>query len=157
MPELNGLEATRQIRRAVPAAILIVTMHESDRMVSAIVQAGATGYISKSEAGPALVDAVRTVLASEKAPAGREQDPARTTSAKAGASIRRTPFSALTPREREVLQLLAEGRSNKEIGVALGITTKTAETHRARILAKLDLHSMSELVRYAIRNQVIEA
>jgi DNA-binding NarL/FixJ family response regulator len=160
MPELNGLEATRQIRQAGTAAVLVVTMHDSDRMARSIIEAGASGYLSKAEAGRELVNAVRGILD----PRTRKTEPQAAVSdgkteagmTEAGATRRLRRSRVLTPREREVLQLLAEGRSNKEIGVTLGITTKTAETHRAHVMAKLEVHSMSELVRYAIRNQVIE-
>jgi two-component system response regulator NreC len=156
MPELNGLEATRQIRRAVSAKVLILTVHESDQVVTEVVDAGAHGYVLKTDAGRTLVEAIRALLGhqtffSERVP-GLEDHRMGTRRA---ATDRRAP-GRLTPRQREVVQLLTEGKSNKEIGVVLGITTKTAETHRAHILAKLQLHSMSELVRYAIRNRIIE-
>lgn len=157
MPELNGLEATPQIRRAVPSKILILTVHESDQIVTDIVDAGAHGYVLKTDAGRTLVEAIRALLDGKRYFTERVQSAAeRRTGARRAANDRRTP-RRLTPREREVVQLLAEGRSNKEIGVALGIATKTAETHRAHVFAKLSLHSMSELVRYAIRNRIIEA
>jgi len=155
MPELNGLEATRQIRRAGPARVLILTVHESDQVVTEVVDAGAHGYVLKTDAGRTLVEAIRAVLGHETFFSERVHGVAeRRTGTRRAAADRRAP-GPLTPREREVAQLLAEGKSNKEIGVALGITTKTAETHRANILAKLQLHSMSELVRYAIRNRII--
>ena len=156
MPELNGLEATRQIRRAVPAKILILTVHESDQVVTEVLDAGADGYVLKTDAGRTLVEAVRALLGHQEfftervhAVAARRAGPRR-----AGAASRRS--GRLTPREREVLQLLTEAKSNKEVAAALGMTTKTAETHRAHIMAKLNLHSMSELVRYAIRHRIIE-
>lgn len=156
MPELNGLEATRQIRRAVPAKILIVTVHESDQIVTEVLDAGADGYVLKTDAGRTLVEAIRTLLDGKDFVTERMgRAVARRTSSSHEAPDRRAP-GRLTPREREVLQLLSEGKSNKEIGVVLGITTKTAETHRANVLAKLDLHSMSALVRYAVRNRIIE-
>lgn len=157
MPELNGLEATRQIRRAVPARILILTVHQSDQVVTEVLEAGAHGYVLKSDAGRVLVDAIRALLRNQEfLTEGVHVIAARGTGPHAAAGA--TPGSGrITPREREVLQLLAEGKSNKEIGVLLGVTTKTAETHRAHVMAKLDLHSMSELVRYAIRNRIIEA
>ena len=156
MPELNGLEATRQIRAAVPAKILILTVHESDQVVTEVLDAGAHGYVLKTDAGRTLVEAIRALLRHQEfltervhVVAARGAEPSR-----AAAATRAS--GRLTAREREVLQLLTEGKSNKEIGVLLGVTTKTAETHRAHILAKLQLHSMSELVRYAIRNRIIE-
>jgi DNA-binding NarL/FixJ family response regulator len=155
MPELNGLEATRQIRRDVPAKVLILTMHESEQVVAEVLDAGASGYVLKADAGRRLVEAIRVLLQGGEfltdrvnAVASRETA-ARTTAPGRGRG-------RLTAREREVLQLLTEGRSNKEIGVRLGMSMRTAETHRAHILAKLKLHSMTELVRYAIRNRIIE-
>jgi DNA-binding NarL/FixJ family response regulator len=156
MPELNGLEATRQIRRAVPAKVLILTVHESDQVVTELLEAGAHGHVLKTDAGRTLVEAIRALLGRQtfftervQSVAGRRPNPPR------AAADRRAP-GRLTPRQREVVQLLTEGKSNKEIGVVLGMTTKTAETHRAHVMAKLNLHSMSELVRYAIRNRIIE-
>lgn len=156
MPELNGLEATRQIRAAVPAKILILTVHESEQVVTEVLAAGADGYVLKTDAGRKLVEAIRALLRDQRfltervgpvatRPAGRRRGPAATRGS-----------SRLTARQIEVLQLVTEGRSNKEIGAILGLTTKTAETHRTQIMAKLNLHSMSELVRYAIRNRIIE-
>ena len=157
MPELNGLEATRQIRRAVSAKVLVLTVHESDQVVTEVLDAGAHGYVLKTDAGRTLVEAIRALLGRQTFVTERVHDIAdRRTGTRRPAADRRAP-GGLTPREREVVQLLTEGRSNKEIGVVLGITTKTAETHRAHILAKLHVHSMSELVRYAIRNRIIEA
>lgn len=143
MPELNGLETTRQIRRVVPAKIVILTVHESDQVMAEVLDAGANGYVLKSDAGWKLVEMIRVLPGTHAA--GPRRRAARTRGS-----------GRLTPRQREVLQLLSEGNTNKEIGVALGMTTKTAETHRAQIMAKLNLHSMSELVRYAIRNRIIE-
>jgi DNA-binding NarL/FixJ family response regulator len=158
MPELNGLEATRQIRRILPAKILILTVHEADQVVTEVLDAGADGYVLKSDAGRTLVAAIRALLKGREfftervyALAARRRGKPRPAAAVSGRVSGR-----LTPREREVLQLLTEAKSNKEIGTALGITTKTAETHRAHIMSKLNLHSMSELVRYAIRNGIIE-
>jgi DNA-binding NarL/FixJ family response regulator len=156
MPELNGLEATRQIRRAVSAKVLILTVHESDQVVTEVLDAGAHGYVLKTDAGRTLVEAIRALLGGQTFFTERIHDVAdRRTHTRHAAADQRAP-GRLTPREREVVQLLTEGKSNKEIGVVLGITTKTAETHRAHVMAKLHLHSMSELVRYAIRNRIIE-
>lgn len=156
MPELNGLEATRQIRGAVPAKILILTVHESDQIVTEVLEAGADGYVLKTDAGRKLVEAIRALLQGRTFFSERVQTVAtRPAGRRRGAAATRDP-ARLTARQREVLQLVTEGRSNKEIGVMLGLTTKTAETHRTQIMAKLNLHSMSELVRYAIRNRIIE-
>jgi DNA-binding NarL/FixJ family response regulator len=156
LPELNGIEVTRLIRRALPTAVLIVTMHDSDQIVQDALDAGASGLVLKAEAGKTLADAVRAIFArgefiSERVRRAAGRDPV---------SGEKRPHSraalGLTSRERQVLQLLAEGQGNKEVATALGISTKTAETHRARIMAKLEVHSMNELVRYAIRNSIIE-
>ncbi len=155
MPELNGLEATRQLRHAVSAKVLILTVHESDQIVTEVLDAGAHGYVLKTDAGRTLVEAIRALLGRQEFFTPRMHGVADRRTGTRRAGDRRAP-GGLTPREREVVQLLTEGKSNKEIGVVLGITTKTAETHRAHILAKLHLHSMSELVRYAIRNRIIE-
>jgi DNA-binding NarL/FixJ family response regulator len=156
MPELNGLEATRQIRRTVPAKILILTVHESDQVMTEVLDAGAHGYVLKTDAGRKLVDAIRDLLGRREFLTERAQTDATRRTEVRRAAVARLGAGALSPREREVLQLLAEGRSNKEIGAVLGTTTKTAEKHREHILAKLKLHSMSALVRYAIRNRIIE-
>ena len=153
MPELNGLEATRQIRQVLPAKVLILTVHDSDRLVTELLDAGVHGYVLKSDAGRTLVDAIRAVLRDGKFFTERVYPVAARQAVSGGKHV----VGLLTPREREVLQLLTEAKSNKEIGALLGMTTKTAETHRAHIMAKLNLHSMSELVRYAIRNHIIEA
>jgi DNA-binding NarL/FixJ family response regulator len=154
MPEMNGLEAARQIRRAVPTAkILVLTVHQIDQLAQEFIDAGVRGYLLKADAGRMLVDAVKTVLKGEKffTPSLVETADGSTPARASTPSIKR-----LTHREREVLQLLAEGKSNKEIGTALSITTKTAETHRARLMAKLGVHSVADLVRYAIRNKIVE-
>ena len=154
MPELNGVEVTKQIRRSMPTSILIVTMYDSERMARAAIEAGASGYLSKADAGQVLIEAVHALLGNQTFVSERLHLANGIVSSKPGPPT--TPSESLTPREREVLQLLAEGKSNKEVAVALQISPKTVETHRARIFAKLHLHSMNELVRYAIRNQVIE-
>jgi DNA-binding NarL/FixJ family response regulator len=158
MPDLNGLEATRQIRQLVPAKILMLTVHEADQLVTEVVDAGAHGYVMKTDTGRTLVSAVQAVLAGGEFFTERVRRLAtrRRMKPRRAAAVRGNELGPLTPREREVLQLLTEAKSNKEIGTALGITTKTAETHRAHIMTKLNLHSMSELVRYAIRNHLIE-
>ena len=156
MPELNGLEATAQIRAAVPAAkILVLTVHESEQVVTEVLAAGADGYLLKTDAGRKLVEAIHALLQNETFVTERVRTVAtRPARRRRGAEAARG--SRLTARQREVLQLLTEGKSNKEIGAMLGMTTRTAETHRTQIMARLNLHSMSELVRYAIRNRIID-
>jgi DNA-binding NarL/FixJ family response regulator len=160
MPDLNGLEAARRIHKALPkVGILILTMHFSDQLVREVVEAGARGYILKSDADRDLVAAVEcianrrtffTARAAEMLLGDYSRQPT-------GAVPELPQRNRLTGREREIVQLLAEGKSSKEVAVALGISVKTAETHRANIMRKLEIHSVSELVRYAIKNQIIEA
>ena len=160
MPTLNGLEATRQILKLRPQTkVLILTMHESDSVIREVLDAGARGYILKTDAGRDLVTAVDSLRRNKTIFTSRvsqmildgflKGDP-RPQDSGSGA-IR------LTPRQREIVQLLAEGKSSKEVAVALDLSVKTAETHRANIMRKLDCHSVSEVVRYAIRNNIIEA
>jgi DNA-binding NarL/FixJ family response regulator len=158
LPELNGIEVARHVQRELPAAaVLIVTMHDSDQIVQDAMDAGAKGLVLKAEAGRTLADAVRAVLSGRQFFSRRVHRAAGLESLDGDARLRPRKPVLLTSREREVLQLLAEGQANKEVATALGITTKTAETHRARIMSKLEVHSMSELVRYAIRNSIIQA
>jgi len=157
MPEMNGLEAARQIHASVPKTkLLILTVHEIEHLAEDFVEAGARGYILKSDAGSLLVEAVDTLMKGGLFFSTRMREVLQG-SAQRAAHLGGSADVRLTRREREVLQLVAEGKSNKEIGIALQITTKTAETHRARMMAKLSLHSVADLVRYAIRNQIIEA
>lgn len=155
MPELNGLEVVRKIRRAVTAKILILSVHEADQIVTEVVEAGAHGYVLKADAGNKLVRAVHAVLHDQPFFTERVRPLAAPATRRTGGS--NSSSARLTPRQAEVLQLIAEGKSNKEVGATLGVTTKTAETHRAQIMTRLDLHSRTELVRYAIRNRIIEA
>jgi DNA-binding NarL/FixJ family response regulator len=162
MPVLNGLEATRQIAKSSSETkVLILTMHEADPMIQKILEAGAQGYLLKSDASLDLVSAVEALLKNKtfftpkvgqivlegylgKNPAKAVEDPDKGT-------------LRLTARQREIVQLLAEGKTSKEVAVALEISVKTAETHRANIMKRLDCHSVTELVHYAIRNGITEA
>ena len=159
MPLLNGVEATRQIHKLSPQTeVLILTMHDSELLVHKVLEAGAHGYILKDDADRNLIAAVdalrrhktflspRVSEAVSKAVRPPGEGPAR----------ERAWRSRLTPREREIVQLLAEGKSNKEVAAVLGISVKTAETHRANIMLKLNFHSVTELVRYALRNKIIQ-
>jgi DNA-binding NarL/FixJ family response regulator len=160
MPDLNGLEAARRIHKTLPkTGILILTMHFSDQLVRDVVEAGARGYILKSDADRDLVTAVESIASRRTffTPRASEMLMDDFSRQSAGAEPRLPQRNRLTTREREVVQLLAEGKSSKEVAVALNISVKTAETHRANIMRKLELHSVSELVRYAIKNQIIEA
>jgi DNA-binding NarL/FixJ family response regulator len=158
MPELNGLEAARQILRAVPGVqVLILSMHESEELVLEILDIGAQGYILKSDAGHELAAAMQalrrreTFFTSHVAQIALRAHLNKRHSGHAQPS----PDGVLTPREREVLQLLAEGRSNKEVASALEISVMTVETHRANIMHKLGAHSIADLVHYAVRNMMI--
>jgi DNA-binding NarL/FixJ family response regulator len=159
MPELNGLEATRQILAARPGQhVLILTAHESEQLVREVLNAGAQGYVLKSDAGRALVSAVEALLD------GRPFFTSRVARIVLDGYLRSPdgamasdPAQSLSPREREIVQLLAEGKSNKEVARALGITVKTAETHRGNIMRKMQFASLSDLIRYAIRNNIVGA
>jgi len=156
MPELNGLEATRQIRNTAPGAeILILTMHESEQLIHDVLAAGARGYLLKTDAGRDLISAIETVRRHKPFFTSKVAQMVLAGYLKPG-DANAGVASVLTPREREVLQLLAEGKNTKEVAVVLSISNKTAESHRANIMRKLNLHSVGDLVRYAIRNQIIE-
>lgn len=159
MPDLNGLEATRQILKNRPRTeVLILSMHESEQIVRDVLASGARGYVLKSDAGNDLVLALEALRQHKLYFTSNVAEVVLRGYLKGGTErASETQNSGiLTSREREIVQLLAEGWSNKEVAAALHISIKTVETHRARIMAKLDLHSISELVRYAIRNQIIE-
>jgi len=161
MPELNGLEAARRIRKVSPnSEILILSVHYSDQLIREIVDAGVRGFIVKSDSDRDLIIALET-LANHK-----PFFTSKATEVMLTNFHRPVPFppapgdlrtGRLTSREREIVQLLSEGKSSKEVASSLGISVKTAETHRANIMRKLEIHSVSELVRYAVRNQIIEA
>lgn len=157
MPELNGLEATRQIRKSLPKTqVLVLSLHYSDQLVREVVDAGARAYVLKSDTSSELLSAVEALSNNR---AFFTSGAAKTlTDGFCRATSTQTPLlhKSLTAREREIVQLLAEGKSSKEVGVTLGISVKTAETHRANIMRKLEIHSVSELVRYAVKNNMIE-
>jgi len=160
MPEMNGLEATRQILKDNPTIeVLILTMHESEELVRNVLAAGARGYVLKSDVTESLLSAVRAlarhqVFISSKVTEVVLQGYLHGGTAPGGQASGLP--NEISPREREIVQLVAEGRSNKDVTDLLHISVKTVETHRAHIMAKLDLHSVSDLVRYAIRNHIIE-
>jgi DNA-binding NarL/FixJ family response regulator len=152
MPGLNGIEAARKLLTARPNLKIIgLSMHTDRRFVSEMLKAGAVGFVSKDSAFEELVSAIRTVLAGKvylsPAAAGVVVDDYLRRNAPGEASA----FSALTAREREVLQLMAEGRNTKQIAMDLHVSIKTVETHRRQIMEKLDLYSVAELTKYAIR------
>ena len=159
MPELNGLEATRRIRQALPdTEVLIFTMHESEELIREVLGAGARGYLLKSDAVRQLIPAVESL--SQKNPyfAGRVSAVVLDGFLKRGQVTLEGPTAErLTSREREVVQLLAEGKSNKQIARLLDLSVKTVETHRTAAMRKLELNSLPDLVRYAVRMQIIQA
>ena len=157
MPLLNGIEATRQIARRLPKiAILIVSMHSDEAYITQALQAGARGYLLKDSAGTDLIDGVAAVAAGKSffSPAVAKvmlDDYVRHLADK-GIVDR---YDALSEREREIFQLVAEGHTNKEIADLLSVSPSTVETHRAHIFEKLDVHSTAELVLYAVRRGVV--
>lgn len=159
MPELNGIEAAKQIIKACPATkVLVFTVHDAEQVVVEIFRSGAHGYVLKSDAGRQLLEAIQCVLGGKHYFSSQVSE-VIFDSMKHGSLPHavKNKEDKPTNRERELIQLLAEGLSNKEAAGKLGISIKTVETHRAAIMRKLGLHSIGELVRYAIRNHIIEA
>jgi DNA-binding NarL/FixJ family response regulator len=159
MPELDGVEVARQIRETVPdTKVLVLSMHESDQMVRRALEAGARGYLLKSDLTECLAKAVEAVAEGK-----RFLTPKVTEIVLEGFLDRRSQHqqggragTRATPREIEIIRLLAEGKSNKETASQLGIAVRTVETHRAKIMLKLGLHSLAELIHYAMRHGIIE-
>jgi DNA-binding NarL/FixJ family response regulator len=159
MPVLNGLEATRQIARDNPEVrVLILTIADTDQVVREVLNAGARGFLLKSDAARDLITAVEALRHNRTFFTDRVAKMVLASYlGKAHVSSRHEPtLPRLTAREREVVQLLAEGRSTKEVAGQLNLSVKTAETHRSNIMRKLGLHSVSELVLYAVRNNIIQ-
>jgi len=160
MPLLNGIEATRQLLKLSPETeVLILTMHDSDQMVQQVLDAGGRGYILKDDADRNLIAGVEALRRHKPYFSSRLSHSAVPPLGPRGAghdAPARRSRGRLTQREREIVQLLAEGKSNKEVAGVLGISVRTVETHRANIMLKLDIHSIVELVRYAVRNRIIE-
>jgi len=152
MPGLNGIDATRQMLASVPTlAVVLLTMHDEELHVSAALRAGVRGYVLKTQAADELMDAIRTVSTG-----GTYLSPKVSRMVvSAYVSGADTAADTLTARERIVLQLVAEGRTTKDIAATLNLTVKTAESYRARLMEKLDIHDTAGLVRYAIRRGVI--
>ena len=157
MPKLNGLDAARQIVESCPLTrVLVLTIHDSEQVVRDVLAVGARGFLLKSDAGRDLVTAVaalqrhRTFFTTKVAELVLDGylNPHR--------EDEFVPKNRLTPREREVVQLLAEGKTSKEMAVALDLSVKTVETHRTNIMRKLDLHSVADLTLYAVRNGIVQ-
>ncbi|MDR3388310.1 MAG: response regulator transcription factor [Rudaea sp.] len=156
MPRLNGIEVVRRLHAELPRTrVLVLTMHEEEEYVLHVIRAGAAGYLLKHAATVELLGAIRTLAAggvhfgpyAAKVLADQVQQPGRTPD---------DPYGALSSREREVLHLMVDGLTTKEISRRLEITVKTAENHRGRVLAKLGMRNSAELVRYAMRKRLVE-
>jgi DNA-binding NarL/FixJ family response regulator len=161
MPDLNGVDAAKRIRKALPdTEILFLSVHSPDELLPEILEAGVRGYIVKADSGRDLIAAVEA-LANHKpffTAQTTEMMLAKFNKKRLSSEKPAEPTSRdrLTSREREVVQLSAEGKSTKEIASSLSVSVKTVETHRANIMRKLKMHSVTELVRYAVRNKIIE-
>lgn len=156
MPRLSGLEAVRRLRAELPdSRVLVLTMHDEEEYVLHMVKAGAAGYLLKDSAAAELLAALRALHAGQgyfgphaaRVLADQWQRPER---------VAEDPYGALTPREREVFHLAIEGKSTKEVAKVLGISVKTAENHRTRLMEKLGVHNTAELVRYAARRGLLD-
>ncbi len=155
MPNLNGLDAARQILRHDPGQkILFLTIYESDHLARSVAAVGAKGLILKSDAGKDLINAIDSLQRNSTFFNSRM---AQALGSDLRGNHRNQEKDVLTRRERQVVQLLAEGKSTKEAAAILGLRVKTAETHRSNIMSKLRLHSVSELVLYAVRNNIVQA
>ena len=151
MPELNGLEATRRIREILPQTeVLVLSVSDSEQVIRQALASGARGYLVKSDAGGELIAAIEAALRHESflSPSIRQPQILAASGCEDPAN--------LTARERETAQLLSEGLSNKDIAVRLDISLKTAETHRTNIMRKIGVHSLADVVRYAIRNGLVQ-
>jgi two-component system response regulator NreC len=154
MPILNGMDAARELKKSSPKTkVILLTQHDEDQYVTESLRAGVRGYVLKSQAGDALVHAIHEVCR------GSVYLSPNISRAVADAYLSKTYVSTdpLSGRERQVLQLVGEGKSTKDVAVQLGISVKTAESHRARLMKKLDIHETASLVRYAIRRGLIQA
>ncbi|GAM03091.1 two-component response regulator [Novosphingobium sp. MBES04] len=155
LPMMNGLELTRAIKKELPRTeVLVFTMHDREDVLAELLTAGARGYLLKSEASKHLLAAVEALSLRRPYFSGNVSQTLLDRFVEMAA--REASATALTPREREIVQLIAEGRLNKEIAAILELSIKTVETHRAAAMRKLDLKSTADLVRYAVRNNIIE-
>ena len=151
MPNLNGIDAARAIFREAPGTrVVLLTIHRDSHYVLAALDAGITGYVLKTQAAADLLHAIDAV-----AKGGVYVSPGVSRTVPSGRG-RPSATDPLTPRERQVLQLVAEGKSTKEVAAVLGISVKTADSHRTRLMEKLDIHEVAGLVRYAIRQGLVQ-
>lgn len=155
MPRLSGLEAVRRIHEALPhTRILVLTMHEEEEYILPLVRAGASGYLNKDSAVAELLAAVRS-LHSGQGYFGPQAARVLAEQYRRPEGVADGPYGALSPREREVFHLVVDGRTTKQIAQELGISAKTADNHRYRLMEKLDVHNTAELVRYAARRGLL--
>ena len=155
LPQMNGLELTRAIKRELPRTeILLYTMHDREDLLVQMLRVGARGYVLKSDTLKHLVDAVDSLAIRRPYFSGAISETLLEHFLKN--SDMAPESSSLTPREREIVQLIAEGKINKQIAHLLNLSVKTVETHRASVMHKLKLHTSAELVRYAVRNNIIQ-
>lgn len=156
MPRLGGLEVVRRLRERMPdVQVLVLTMHQEDEYVLQAVRAGAAGYLVKDSATREVVQAVRSLKAG-RGYFGPQASRALAEQVRHPERVAEDPYGQLTSREREVFHLIAEGSTTKEVARQLGISVKTAENHRGRVLDKLDMRNTAELVRYALRKGLID-
>jgi len=159
MPRLSGLEAARRLKRTLPQIkVLMLTMHDSERLAWEVLNAGALGYVTKSDTARDLIIAIEA-LRRDKTFFTPKVDRIILDSFLDGASSKRAKEmqgEQLTSRQREIVQLLAEGKTSKEVSALLNLSVKTVETHRANIMRRLSCHSVSDLVRYAVRNNIVQ-
>jgi DNA-binding NarL/FixJ family response regulator len=157
MPLLNGLEATRQIRQQCPRVrVLILSMHDNEEYIRQVLEAGAMGYILKDAAARELISAIRSVYRGEAVLSPAVTRLVIEDYLRWGGTRPQDESDGLSPREREVLQLIAEGYTNKQIAEILSISIKTVQAHRNNLMGKLDLHDRGELIKYAIQKKIIE-
>ena len=159
MPRLNGLEAARRVRAVSPQTkVLILSMHDSENLAKSVVESGARGYISKADAARDLVLAIEALERGKVffTPGMDRMMLQSFLSGERGRASKEGLHDQLTSRQCEIVQLLAEGKSSKEISSLLGLSVKTVETHRANIMRRLRCHSVADLVRYAVRNNIIQ-
>jgi DNA-binding NarL/FixJ family response regulator len=160
MPNLNGLAATRQLLQQNPQQkVIVLTITDSDQVIREALDAGARGFVLKSDAARDLVSAVEALQCNRMFFTPRVNDMVLAgflDKGHSGSNGDSSKSPTLTPREREVIQLLAEGKSSKEVACLLNLSTKTAETHRSNIMRKLDIHSIRDLVVYAVKNDIIQ-
>jgi len=158
LPSISGIEAARRLRSIVPASkIIFVTMHSDSSYIAEATRIGASGYVLKRYAGAVLVEAIRTVVRGGTYVTPSPADGVNSAARAVPAASPQAPPARVTLRQTEVLQLVAAGKSNKEIAGSLGISVKTAEFHKTRLMNALDLHSVADLTRYAIRQGLVSA